>query len=168
MPKPAMFFRRHALRRRRFLVIHGRYVHAVDGLLARWRCPFCQRTFTEYPPFALPFRRYAVSQLAPRALTYVEDDGVSYRKAVLETHLPIFHWRNPVTDATAHEGDVPVLAHTTLYRWVSAFGTRTRPIPMAGRSDETFMPAAWKFQTAARRNVLLACRLRCLALSPAA
>ena len=56
-PEPTLFFRRHALRQRKFLVIQGRYIHAVEGLLARWRCPFCRRTFTEYPPFALPFKR---------------------------------------------------------------------------------------------------------------
>jgi hypothetical protein len=125
----------------------------------------CRRTFTEYPPFALPFKRYAVSQIAPRALAYVEDDGISYRKAVLETYLPIFHWFDPATDPNAREGGEPVLAHTTLYHWVSALGTGTGTIPLEAWPVAPFMPATWKSLTPARRDVLLACRRHCLALS---
>ena len=166
-PEPTLFFRRHALRQRKFLVIQGRYVHGVEGLLARWRCPFCRRTFTEYPPFALPFKRYAVSQIAPRALDYVEEDGVSYRKAVLETFMPIFHWFDPVAEAHVREGGEPVLAHTTLYRWVSTLGNGDCNTAPRERPREPFLPAAWKFLTPARRDVLLACRRCCLALPTA-
>ena len=164
-PESTLFFRRHALRHREFLVIEGRYVHAVEGLLARWRCPFCGRTFTEYPPFALPFKRYAVSQIAPRALEYVEDDGISYRKAVLETYMPIFHWFDPATDTHAGEGGEPVLTHTTLYHWVSALGNGACTSALHDRPAGPFLPAAWKFLTPARCDVLLACRRHCLSLS---
>jgi len=66
--------------------------------MARWRCSFCQRTFAEYPPFALPFNRYAVSQIAPRALNYVQEDGISYRKAVLQTFMPTAARLRPVAE----------------------------------------------------------------------
>ena len=164
-PESMLFFRRHALRHREFLVIQGRYVHTVEGLLARWRCPFCRRTFTEYPPFALPFKRYAVSQIAPRALDYVEEDGISYRKAVLETFMPIFHWFDPAAGPDARADDEPVLAHTTLYRWVSTLGNGLGNTTPRERPRGPFLPAAWKFLTPARCDVLLACRRYCLAVS---
>jgi len=164
-PESTLFFRRHALRHREFLVIEGRYVRAVEGLLARWRCPFCRRTFTEYPPFALPFKRYAVSQIAPRALEYVQDDGVSYRKGVLEKFMPIFHWFDPATEPDARAGDEPVLAHTTLYRWVSTLGNGVSRPAQHDRPVGPFMPAGWKFLTPSRRDVLLACRRHCLILA---
>ena len=161
-PESTLFFRRHALRHRKFLVIEGRYIRAVEGLLARWRCPFCRQTFTEYPPFALPYKRYAVPQIAPRALEYVEDDGVSYRKAVLDTYLPIFHWFDATDGPDAYGDHEPVLAHTTLYHWVSALGNGTRPVPPHDQFQDQFMPADWKFLTPSRRDVLLACRRHCL------
>jgi len=115
----------------------------------------------------LPFKRYAISQIAPRALDYVEEDGVSYRKAVLETFMPIFHWFDPAAEAHVREGREPVLAHTTVYRWVSALGNGVCNTAPRERSREPFLPAAWKFLTPARRDVLLACRRCCLALSTA-
>ena len=165
--EPTLFFRRHALRQRQFLVINDHYVHTVGGLLARWRCPFCRRTFTEYPGFALPYKRYAVSQLAPRALQYVEKDGISYRKGVLRSHSPIFHWIDPSGDSASCGSDEPVLAHTTLYHWVSTLGDGSC-LPSTNeceRQRREFVPAEWKFVTQARREVLLICRNYCLALT---
>ncbi len=165
-PEPTVFFRRHAFRQRQFLVINGRYIHAVGGLLARWRCPFCRRTFTEYPAFALPYKRYAVSQIAPRALQYVENDGISYRKGVLQSYLPIFYWINPSGDAASYGTGESVLAHTTLYHWVSSLGDSSC-LPSTNECEQQgreFVPAEWKFLTQARREVLLICRNYCLAL----
>jgi hypothetical protein len=157
-PESTLFFRRHAIRQRGFLVIDDRYVRKVEGILARWRCPFCRRTFTEYPPFALPFKHYAVPQIAPRALDYVQEDGISYRKAVLQRFMPIFHF------ATGRQADwEPVLAHTTLYRWVSTLGNGLCRQASPERPRDSFQPAAWKFLTPARAQVLLACRRYCLA-----
>jgi len=164
-PEPALFFRRHALRHREFLVIEGRYVRSVFALLARWRCPFCRRTFTEYPSFALPHKRYAIPNMAPRALKYVEDDGVSYRKSVLNTYLPIFHRPGPADGPGAYDDREPVLAHTTLYRWVSALGRDSWPAPPGGQPPARSIPADWKFLTTSRRDVLLACRRHCLMLA---
>ena len=164
-PEPTVFFRRHSLRQREFLVIDGRYIRAVGGLLARWRCPFCRRTFTEYPAFALPYKQYAIFQMAPRSLHYVENDEISYRKGVLQSYLPIFHWVEPSKGAAACVIGESVLAHTTLYHWVSALGDgsclpSTNECEQQGRE---FAPAEWKFVTLARRKVLLICRDRCLA-----
>jgi hypothetical protein len=112
----------------------------------------------------LPFKRYAASQIAPRALDYVQEDGISYRKAVLQTFMPIFHWFDPGAQAHIREGGGPVLAHTTLYRWVSTLGNGACTTAPAEGPHEPFLPAAWKFLTPSRRDVLLACRCYCLAV----
>jgi hypothetical protein len=164
VPTIPPYFRRHALRQRTFLVIDGRYVRSIPCVLVRWRCSVCGRTFTEYPPFAVPHKRYALAQLAPRALRYVEDDSISYRKGVLESYLPVFHW--PLDGVTESWGDdTRVLAHSTLYRWVSALGAPPYAIPegLIERSDVAFVPADWKFTTDERRDILLAC-WRCCSL----
>ena len=58
----------HGTRPRRFLVLVGSYVRKVAGLLARWRCPRCRRTFTDYPPFASPYKAYTLPQMTERPL----------------------------------------------------------------------------------------------------
>jgi len=124
----------------------------------------CGRTFTEYPPFAVAHKRYALAQLAPRALRYVEDDSISYRKGVLQSYLPVFHW--PLDGVTeSWSDDTRALAHSTLYRWVSALGAPSYAIPegLINRSDGAFAPADWKFTTDERRDTLLAC-WRCCSL----
>ena len=165
-PMPTIFFRRHALRQRHFLVIEGRYVHSVEGFLARWRCPFCRRTFTEYPAFALPYKRYIVFQMAPRSLRYVQDDQISYRKGVLQSYLPIFHRIKPFRDAASYCTDESVLAHSTLYHWISTLGDSSRltSTNRCGQQGREFMPAEWKYVTVERRGVLLICREHCLSL----
>ena len=165
-PEPMLFFRRHALRHRQFLILDGQYIHIVDGLLARWRCPFCRRTFTEYPAFVIPYKQYAISQLAPRARQYVENDGISYRKGVLRSNLPIFHSADLCEDTVSCGGSELALAHTTLYHWVSTLGDGSRSLSTieCERQKSDFAPAEWKYVTQARREVLLVCRNCCIAL----
>lgn len=160
-------FKRHAFRRRKFLVIRDRYVETVQCSLARWRCPDCRRTFTEYPSFALPRKHYVLPQMTHRALRYVEDDGLSYRKGVRKAFLPVFHLGDPSTPPDPWSRPVrepAILAHTSLHRWVSTFGTLggkrlDRRKPVERRS--AFLPAEWKFTTGARRGILIACRSCC-------
>jgi transposase-like protein len=92
----------HGARPRRFLVLVGPYVRKVAGLLARWRCPRCRRTFTDYPPFASPYKAYTLLQMTERAARYISNDWTSYRKGVCSASLPIFyaHWiLRPATES---------------------------------------------------------------------
>ena len=105
--------------------------------------------------------------MAQRSLHYVENDEISYRKGVLQSYLPIFHWVDPSKGSAAYGISESVLAHTTLYHWVSALGDgsclpSTNECEQQGRE---FVPAEWKFVTLARREVLLICRDHCLNLT---
>ena len=151
------------------MVISDRSVETVACALVRWRCPVCRRTFTEYPFFASPHKRYLRPQMMVRALQYVEDDAVSYRKGVLQSFLPIFHPEAPAPpfdtepDFAVLRGP-PVMAHSSLYHWVSTLGQ----VGVSVCGDNTraargppFVPAQWKFTTPLRRDILIACRDRC-------
>ena len=150
------FFRRHAVRDRSLRVIIERLAYRIEVRLIRWRCPLCRRTFTDYPPFMLPYKHYALPDMQARAARYVTNDDMSYRRGVRESTLPIFHADAPVAgvDSSEEEKDfeaTPVLAHTTLYRWVTTLG-RTALQP--AESDTTV--ARWKYWTLDRGSLLLA------------
>jgi len=51
------FFKEHAYRGRKFLVIVDMLVKTVLSALIRFRCPGCGKTFTYYPDFALPHKQ---------------------------------------------------------------------------------------------------------------
>ena len=92
-------FKRHASRPRLFLIVVGQTVHAVKALLSRWRCPKCRRTFTCYPTFALPRRRYTLPQIRRLAAAYLQNAPVSYRRSVQESRLPIYYAAESTVDA---------------------------------------------------------------------
>ena len=115
--QPALF-RRHQARPRKFRILCDTLVQVVICLVIRWKCPGCNKTFTEQPPFALPFKRYTSDTILDRSGRYLEDETFTYRKTVLEEGLEIFH-------ASTDDGNTPVdkaLSHTTPYRWIATLG----------------------------------------------
>jgi hypothetical protein len=159
----------HGTRPRSFLVLVGSYVRKVAGFLARWRCPRCRRTFTDYPPFAFPYKAYTLPQMSERAARYVSHDSTSYRKGVCSAHLPIFYaqGRTHSVIKDGHTDVVPsltILAHTSLFRWVTAFAASA--LANSEHLPRGFNPASRKFTSEARRRLLIACRVACSVLLP--
>ena len=119
----------HGARPRRFLVLVDSYVCKVAALLARWRCPHCHKTFTDYPPFACAHKAYTLPQMTERAAKYVSNTSTSYRRGVCSANLPIFHFHEESpTDESALLGQtdagpsLTTMAHTSLFRWVTTLG----------------------------------------------
>lgn len=110
-------FRRHEIRQRTFLVPCGNLTYTIRSFLSRWGCPLCLKSFTVYPPFALPFKRHVLPEMISRSRRYIEDDGVTYRGAVLENRRPVF--RAAVDPSQIDERS---LAPSTLHRWISTLG----------------------------------------------
>jgi len=157
-------FHRHTVRERLLRVTVRRLVYRVIVKLARWRCPDCRTTFTNYPPFMLRHKRYALPEMRARAARYVQDNGLSYRGAVTESRMPIFHGENGVADAGSSEHkkkaeSSPILSHTTLFRWVTTLGTRPQPSAQ-GKGENV---ASQKSRTPARKKLLAACLSVCRA-----
>lgn len=106
-------FKRHDKRQRKFLVIVEQFVHVVIGLLTCWKCPGCGTCFTEYPPFALPYKRYTLPTICAFSQRYVENDSMTYRKLIQQ---------NPIGPAPICNPQECQLAHTTVHRWISTLG----------------------------------------------
>ena len=103
-------FKCHGVRPRLFLVFAEAVIRRVQSYLTRWKCPLCRRTFTLYPAFALPFKRYVLPFLLARCTAYVDDAARTYRDGVNEAGQPISH---ADLDAGAQ------LWPSTLWRWVT-------------------------------------------------
>ena len=106
-------FKRHGVRSRLFLVFAAEVIRRVWSYLTRWKCPLCQRTFTVYPDFALPFKRYVLPFILERCAAYVADKARTYREGVNEGGSAICH-------EDAESG--MVLCPSTLWRWVDRLG----------------------------------------------
>lgn len=176
------FFRCHETRARRFLVVVRDLVYTILSVITRWKCRQCQRTFTWYPAFAVPHKRYVLGVILERCQACVEGDERSYRKGVQDGGKPLFHEQPQGQQITADSTEedkanetVPALAHTTLYRWVSTLGAwahtlrracelikQRRPGTLLFRQLADFRVAAGKFRSQARRRLLHACRSLCV------
>jgi transposase-like protein len=116
--RPAVF-KYHASRPRCFRVIVDQMVQAVASALTRWKCPACEKTFTLYPDFALPHKRYVCQVVCGLSERYVADDELSYRAGVQ------IHGRAVYYDADAGAPQVlddRVLWPSTLHRWIGWLG----------------------------------------------
>jgi hypothetical protein len=107
-------FQLHDRRKRIFLVVVARTVRRVLSLVSRWKCPCCKVSFTFYPPFALPHKRYVKDAVFGLARAYLERDELSYRSAVEVEHMPVFY-EEPGSEAPIDERS---LSHSTLHRWL--------------------------------------------------
>jgi hypothetical protein len=157
----------HGARPRRFLVQVGSYVCKVAALLARWRCPHCHRTFTDYPAFACPHKAYTLPQIIERAAKYACIAETTYRKGVCSENLPVFYAQaSGVKSALQHPTDeipsLSTMAHTSLFRWVTTLGGNA-PRP-SEQLPAVFVPAPRKYTSDLRRSILIACRAMCLTL----
>jgi len=163
--RPKTFWR-HGVRKRLFLVFAAVVVQVWSYLL-RWKCPSCRRTFTQYPPFALPFKRYALPFIMERAGAYVMDEARTYAEGVEAEGMPICH-----EDAEAGRSLWP----STLWRWVSTLGgfseTVRRALELIHKKDPSTdivrrlsgRPIRGeKYRSAARGAVLQRCRALVLA-----
>jgi len=152
-------FRLHDRRKRIFLVIIERLVHEVLSLLPRWKCPLCNRTFTTYPSFAVPRKRYVRTEILHFSERYTSEDETSYRKAATEEGLAVFY------DGGGGMIDDRQFAHTTLYRWLPFLAGLKRTAGRAAGLIRQKTPASdifrrilpvppWKYRSEERRQVL--------------
>jgi len=84
-------------------------------LLLRWKCPDCGKTFTDYPDFALPYKRYTVPTILTFSAFYTEDNQISYRRVNIK--MPVVY-----PDSESH------MSHTSIHRWITDLGNSTEII----------------------------------------
>lgn len=120
-------------------MIVGRLVIKVLSLLVRMKCSRCGKTFTEYPAFALPYKRYVIDQIMGRSLTYLQTPTMTYAQATCELigsqangrspprePLPVFY-PDPYPGKTTDRG----LAPSTVHRWITTLGSLKETLQVA-------------------------------------
>jgi hypothetical protein len=156
----SLFFKLHAYRERRFLIIVEMFVKAVFCTLVRFRCPDCGKTVTHYPDFAIPHKHYTCQTIEGLCRVYVENDQKTYEDAVM-------------TDDGVPEHAISgrMLAPSSVHRWISTIADLIRlycdamkkslPENSAAPSFEDPGPIQLpekKYKTHKRRGCLLLCR----------
>ena len=102
------FFKIHAYRERRFLIIIEMFIKAAFCTLVRFRCPGCGKTFTDYPAFAIPHKHYTRQSVMGFSAHYLESDDTTYHQAVMVDNSVPGYTRD---DAT--------LSPSTIHRWIT-------------------------------------------------
>jgi len=152
------FFKRHEARQRYFYAIVEQMVRKILGLLIRWKCPDCGKTFTDYPDFALPFKRYILSAVMEYSSQYTENDQTTYRKVIQ-------------SNSAGYPKSETQLDHSTIHRWISTLGSL---IHIIGKAQDFILQArpdlsicrnlaalsihSKKYRKKERAGVLLRCR----------
>jgi hypothetical protein len=154
------FFKIHAYRERRFLVIVKLFIKAAFCTLVRFRCPGCGKTFTFYPAFAVPCKHYSRQSVMGFSAHYLESDDTTYQQAVMvENTTP--GW--PQSEKT--------LAPSTIHRWITTLSRSTHtcrtalwlllqenPLSSICRDLAGIMIPQRKFKTRHREKQLIGCR----------
>jgi len=155
----SQYFKIHSYRERCFLIIIKMYVRLIYCTLVRFRCPRCGKTITNYPDFAIPYKRYTRQTIESYSSSYVEDDQKTYESAVMTDNGSV-EYRD-----TCRE-----LAPSTIHRWISTlanliiFYQEALPTPL----QKKIFPHLWenlasitipkkKYKTDQRKVCLLRC-----------
>jgi hypothetical protein len=154
------FFKIHAYRERRFLIIIEMLIKAAYCSLVRFGCPGCGKTFTHYPDFAIPHKHYTRQTIEGFSRAYVQDDQKSYEDAVM-------------IDEAVPERTVSgrTLASSSIHRWIATLAQliianqdvltkslQKKPVVQFCGHAGPIQIAEKKYKTSHRRNYLLRCR----------
>ena len=154
------FFKIHAYRERRFLIIMEMLTKAAFCTLVRFKCPGCGKTITDYPDFAIPHKHYARQSVMGFSANYLESDDTTYQQAVMvDNSTPGY----PQSDST--------LAPSTIHRWITTLGCFTQtcrkalslllqenPVSSICRDLARIMIPQRKYKTQHRKKQLVGCR----------
>lgn len=154
------FFKIHAYRERRFLVIIEMLIKAAYCSLVRFRCPGCGKTFTFYPDFAIPHKHYTRQTIIRFAGIYTESDPITYQQAVMVDNSTPGYVQNDGT-----------LAPSTIHRWITTLARfihtcrtalilllQQNPVSSICRDLGRLVIGKRKYKTNPRKKQLAACR----------
>ncbi len=65
-------------RKRKLRFVAKDVVKVVITLLLRWKCPKCGATFTQYPPFILPHKRFVLTDIVQFGEQFLTSEDSSY------------------------------------------------------------------------------------------
>jgi len=153
------FFKEHAYRDRKFLVIVDMLVKTVLSALLRFKCPGCGKTFTYYPDFALPHKHYTRQTLTHFSRAYVQDPDKTYQQAIMVNN-----------SAPGYPDDQQTLAPSTIHRFITTVSSlktcsqkaldlilQENPASAICRNIANLKVPRQKFKSKARENILVQC-----------
>jgi hypothetical protein len=154
------FFKEHAYRDRKFLVIVDMIVKIFLSALLRFKCPGCGKTFTYYPPFAIPHKHYTRQTAAFFSRSYVQNPDATYKTTVM------------VDDCTpGYPDDQKTMAPSTVHRFITSLSRmaessrkaldlilQDNPASDICRIIATLTIPQQKYKSATRKNILLKCK----------
>jgi hypothetical protein len=154
------FFKIHAYRERRFLIIMKMLIKAAFCTLVRFKCPGCGKTITDYPDFAIPHKHYTRQSVVGFSVNYHKSDDTTYQQAVMvDNSTPGY----PQSDST--------LAPSTIHRWITTLGCFTQicrralslllaetPVSSICRDLARIIIPQRKYKTQHRKKQLVGCR----------
>ncbi len=167
-PATPGMFKRHEMKARKIRAIADGLVYILLMYLLRWKCPICNRSFTEYPWFLGPHKRYMSLPVVEKVFQYVNEEKTDYRRAAIEQSgeekKPI--WYEQDLDKP---DDVRAFAHTTIYRWTGYLGSREKELAaltknLMGKnpySELPYLPAKVsprKYHSEKRKKLLELCK----------
>lgn len=169
------YFSLHEKRERKFIVFVVEAVKIVVSLLIRWKCPNCKGTWTEYPDFALPYKRHVKETAVDLSRKYVFDESVrgrvTYKEAVKVRSLPIGYVdeRGLPIEYVDEEGDTQYryVAPSTVWRWIGFLGSGNwlekmlslikEKYPQTGIFRAVKLVPAYKYRSEERKRILERC-----------
>jgi len=163
-------FRIHQYRGRWVFMVLESTVYPLRCLICRWLCVHCGGSFTHLPSECLPYKRYLRIEVESRSRAYIETEPMIYSRVVRERGAHVAY-DGPVADAHSTEAekeadDPPVLAPSTVYRWIGSIAAcRDRHQPVVARAQASgpgprlskLVVSPLKYRSEVRRLILQAC-----------
>jgi transposase-like protein len=150
------YFKIHAYRERRFLIIVDAIIEVIYCALVRFRCINCGKTLAIYPDFALPHKHYTRQTAERFSRIYLQDDRKTYKDATMT-----------VDGLPTHLETGRALAPSTIHRWITTLAgifmvyqqSRGKALQkMASARRWRTQICGKKYRTQTRKAVLLRCR----------
>jgi len=137
-------YKLHECRKRQLRVFHNDIIKVFITFLLRWKCPLCQSTFTEYPSFILPHKRFVLFDMCRLSQQYIESETANYRDTVKCNGSEI-GYIDPVSGLCER-----FLSHSTLYRFIEYLANLCLSFRVS-----TFSISSRKYRTSTRKLTLI-------------
>ncbi len=158
----SVYFKIHAYRERRFLIIVELIVQAVFCPLVRFICTGCGKTVTHYPDFVIPHKHYTRQSITGFVEAYIGSENITYERAVMvDGSVPAY----PKSRESGKS-----LAPSTVHRWVTTLAglikttrkalelvRQENPSTSAFRSLAQLRIPQRKYRSQARKKTLYDC-----------
>jgi hypothetical protein len=104
-------FKLHERKKRKFYIIKEQIVTIVIGVLGRWKCIFCKKTFTYYPEWILPYKRYVTEYILSISEKYLILIKATYRN---------------IANFIGYEDGKKSLSHSAIWYWLKFLGEQKK------------------------------------------